>query len=1282
MLAFKTLGAFLCRSQIPLAAFYILLLLRLLALPVLAQSQTPAPVLFYSDIDSGPATGGEGGTDGAFLCVYGEHFGYLDGINPPGGASLSVGGYNLVNFKVWTDPVAQETATQYLPGYYAKACGQISHLTPTGAQTIKLTTPQGSSNTVPFTIRPGAIHFVATAGSDNNPGTSSSPWQTTAKCRKALQPGDICYLETMTLSTIDSYGILWLNTSGTAGYPIAIAAYPGAAVELNGDTAPAVSFAVRNFPAGAGSYWTLAGMTLNGYMSAFDLTGLTHIRIIDNDVMCTGAACVDLAAGFVAGGSSSKAFDHAQLYGNRFHDIGCSDLDSSADYLNYASTPSPHPCTWNNGGSITIASSGTQMTISGTPTGWSAPDVIQAGSQLRRPVSAAGGSCTESGTSDGMGFPNCCTLNSSNGTWSCTLDSPFQPDLPAGTPWQFRLYAPAKTEHNVYFGAYVYYLDFGWNEIDGSKGNACRGLQLYHDGSPNNHDILIHDNYIHDTVCDGINLADVDPTNGPVAIYNNILYNDGRGVSDVIGDLPGGGANYACLYLSGAGESAGSSYGAQADQISVFNNTMVNCGTNAHPQYPTSMGSIAHGIDFHDDNVQLTLTNNILVQMQTPAQPYILNYDQNGIVNGSHNDCYDSNNNSCPIGLDDSYSLQPFLVGVPDFHLQLDSPLAYIPLSQPMSVTDLDGQLRSYTSSLGAYTISHNVLPVQLTVSGGTFPYNGNAHAASCSASSGGTSVPGSCTYSYVPGGTTVPTAAGTYTVNATFTPADTMDYTGASGSASLLITQATPALALICAVPYDGSPHSCTGLATGIGGATVSGSWSFSPASEIQIGSYPATGTFTSSDPNYVSGTASGTLQIYAGAPALTLNCPEVAYDGNVHSCTGSATNGNGAAISGSWSLSPASVTSAGNNPVLGVFTSSDPNYVSGTASGVLKIDAATPALALNCPEVNYDGNAHFCTGSATGIGGVTITGSWSFSPASETAAGSYSVTGSFISSNTNYASGRTATGTLKIDGVPVTTVPTPTITRVAPAMTTAGSQAFAFTVFGANFASNAVIEWNGAPLATTANSDGSLSASVGAVELTTAGTANVTVFNPASGTNGTTTSPVFEIAINSSGSTGGTVTTTSAQVTVQPGSSTNVPVIVSGAASTTVTSATCVNLPAGASCTYNNGTVVITAGPTTPAGTYYITIIVTTTQMVSSLFHPGALYAAWSGIMGLPLGLLWMGSTRKKTLRRLLLALPGLLLLFSLAGCGGAVNKAQPAANSTAAAQSSIAVTLTIGQ
>jgi predicted outer membrane repeat protein len=77
----------------------------------------------------------------------------------------------------------------------------------------------------------------------------------------------------------------------------------------------------------------------------------------------------------------------------------------------------------------------------------------------------------------------------------------------------------------------------------------------------------------------------------------------------------------------------------------------------------------------------------------------------------------------------------------------------------------------------------------------------------------------------------------------------------------------------------------------------------------------------------------------------------------------------------------------------------------------------------------------------------------------------------------------------------------PTPTLSNLAPASTTAGSAALTLTLNGADFVPGAQVQWNGADLPTTFVSSSALQASVAANLVNAAGTATVTVVNPLPG-------------------------------------------------------------------------------------------------------------------------------------------------------------------------------------
>jgi dipeptidyl aminopeptidase/acylaminoacyl peptidase len=77
----------------------------------------------------------------------------------------------------------------------------------------------------------------------------------------------------------------------------------------------------------------------------------------------------------------------------------------------------------------------------------------------------------------------------------------------------------------------------------------------------------------------------------------------------------------------------------------------------------------------------------------------------------------------------------------------------------------------------------------------------------------------------------------------------------------------------------------------------------------------------------------------------------------------------------------------------------------------------------------------------------------------------------------------------------------PVPALNSINPVSATAGGAAFTLTATGSNFVQGAVVRWNDAALATTYVNATALTAQVPADKIAAAGTANVTVFNPAPG-------------------------------------------------------------------------------------------------------------------------------------------------------------------------------------
>jgi hypothetical protein len=192
--------------------------------------------------------------------------------------------------------------------------------------------------------------------------------------------------------------------------------------------------------------------------------------------------------------------------------------------------------------------------------------------------------------------------------------------------------------------------------------------------------------------------------------------------------------------------------------------------------------------------------------------------------------------------------------------------------------------------------------------------------------------------------------------------------------------------------------------------------------------------------------------------------------------------------------------------------------------------------------------------------------------------------------------------------------------------------------TVSGTNFTSQSTVMWGTTALTTTYVSATELTAQVTAPLVATEGTVSVTVVTPAPGGG---TSNAYSVEIDTAGSAPPTFTTATVTVTAGAASTANYPVTL--ASSATNISVTCLNLPAGATCSYSSGALIVNTTASTPAGTYVITAVFTET-----------LSGTASGlILLIPLA----GAMRRRKAGMMLagLVMLGLAAVIASGGCGG---------------------------
>ncbi|HEY1939457.1 MAG TPA: IPT/TIG domain-containing protein [Candidatus Angelobacter sp.] len=293
-------------------------LLPLLLTAAFMCAQAAPPRVFFSDLDSGPGTGGQN-NNGVWVTIWGKYFGATQGTS-----TVTVGTGAAANYPLWSDD---------------KIIFQLGANAKTGNITVNVS-GVGSSNGLPFTVRAGNIFFVATTGNDANTGSFASPWKTIVKAKNTIAAGDTAYIEDGVSQTSEDNFTAYLSmdnqgasNSGVAGAPKALVAYPNATVTVG--VAGGLHYAIRTPNIGTDEdYWTISQLHIIGGTQAMDIGGIGW-RIIGNEMQCPGAddqvGCFEMSEG-----------NQARFYGNEVHNAGINPTSSKFYHAVYFSTDSNH----------------------------------------------------------------------------------------------------------------------------------------------------------------------------------------------------------------------------------------------------------------------------------------------------------------------------------------------------------------------------------------------------------------------------------------------------------------------------------------------------------------------------------------------------------------------------------------------------------------------------------------------------------------------------------------------------------------------------------------------------------------------------------------------------------------------------------------------------------------------------------------------------------------------------------------------------------------------------
>jgi predicted outer membrane repeat protein len=267
----------------------------------------------------------------------------------------------------------------------------------------------------------------------------------------------------------------------------------------------------------------------------------------------------------------------------------------------------------------------------------------------------------------------------------------------------------------------------------------------------------------------------------------------------------------------------------------------------------------------------------------------------------------------------------------------------------------------SPTASLSNYAVTYNTAAFTITkatpVVNWTSPspivYGTGLSAAQLNA----TANPAGGMFSYTPAAGTV-LSAGSQTLSVLYTPADTADYTTASASVALTVTQATPVVtwANPPSIIYGTGTGTAqkTATATGVGGVSLPGSYFYTtPDGTIfTVGQHPLGVAFTPTDiTDYVPVSAYATITVTKATPSVTWAAPAAITYGTALS--GTQLNAT-ASVPGSFSYSPAAgtVLHAGAQTLTVTFTPTDTtDYSPVTTTVPLTVNKATPVITWPTP-------------------------------------------------------------------------------------------------------------------------------------------------------------------------------------------------------------------------------------------------------------------------------------------------------------------------------------------
>lgn len=292
-------------ARLSLTKFVIFALLMVVAAVMPARACAAARIL-YTDIVTGPNTGGEGG-NGAYLTIFGYGFGATQGDS-----RVTINNVPVAVYKQWSD-----TKISVQPGPDVTS----------GAIKVTVGSESYSDPNITFTVVPGNIYFVALNGSDSGRvGNIDRPFRSIQRTldRRDFGPGDHLVIRggewTDTYAMYKSFFSIH-HKSGTAAKPLVVMGYPTETVKFLRTDENGVVRGIHTYASEGHFVIANVHVDMNGGGAGCISPGVgtRNVRIVNNE----GQGMFEDSGGSACVSGSGKQF---RIIGNHIHHNGGSKL--------------------------------------------------------------------------------------------------------------------------------------------------------------------------------------------------------------------------------------------------------------------------------------------------------------------------------------------------------------------------------------------------------------------------------------------------------------------------------------------------------------------------------------------------------------------------------------------------------------------------------------------------------------------------------------------------------------------------------------------------------------------------------------------------------------------------------------------------------------------------------------------------------------------------------------------------------------------------------------------